>query len=271
MAKCQVCNKDIALPFTCRYCGGTFCAEHHLPENHNCPGLSRQKELWKELIMYEPQKKNVMQVLKLHSRSRRLRMRLSNLLLGTEFRRLLTAIFVIFIVISGIDIFGLFYGNLKPAFILVAIILGFVIHELAHKYVAIRKGFFAEFMFDTRWALISLLTTFLPFKLLATGYVAIIGNVSPRDSGKIAAAGPLMNILISLISLSAFQTLSLFYGFSIVSAFLLTVAYVNSYLALFNMLPIPPLDGSKVFGWSMKNWAYLFIASVILLISSVYI
>jgi len=271
VAKCQVCNKDIALPFTCRYCGGTFCAEHHLPENHNCPGLSRQKELWKELIIYEPQKKSVAQVLKIHSRSKRLKRRLSDLLLGTEFRRLLTAIFVIFIVISGVDLPSLFYGNLKPVFILIAIVLGFVVHELAHKYVAIKRGFFAEFMFDTRWALISLLTTFLPFKLLATGYVAIIGNVGPRDSGKIAAAGPTTNILISLVSLSAFRALSSFYGYSIVNTFLLTVAYVNAYLALFNMLPIPPLDGSKVLGWSMKNWAYLFIASVILLILSVYI
>ncbi len=101
--------------------------------------------------------------------------------------------------------------------------------------------------------------------------MAIIGNVGPRDSGKIAAAGPTTNILISLVSLSAFRALSSFYGYSIVNTFLLTVAYVNAYLALFNMLPIPPLDGSKVLGWSMKNWAYLFIASVILLILSVYI
>lgn len=268
MAKCQVCGKDVALPFTCRYCGGTFCAEHHLPENHNCPGLSRQKELWRELVIYEPQKKSAAQVLKLHTRSKRLRRRLGDLLLGTELRRMLTAILVIFIVISGVNIVSLFYGDLKPAFILVAIILGFVIHELAHKYVAIKRGFFAEFMFDSRWALISLLTTFLPFKLLATGYVAIIGNVSSRDSGKIAAAGPLTNILISIISLSMYQVLSLFYYIPIIIVFLNTVAYVNSYLALFNLLPIPPLDGSKVLGWSMKNWAYLFISSIILLLLS---
>lgn len=27
------------LPYKCKYCGGTFCSEHRLPENHNCPGI----------------------------------------------------------------------------------------------------------------------------------------------------------------------------------------------------------------------------------------
>jgi len=40
MTKCAFCGKEIeGLPFRCRYCGQYFCAEHHLPENHNCPLL----------------------------------------------------------------------------------------------------------------------------------------------------------------------------------------------------------------------------------------
>lgn len=27
------------MPYNCRFCGGTYCGEHRLPENHNCPGL----------------------------------------------------------------------------------------------------------------------------------------------------------------------------------------------------------------------------------------
>lgn len=27
------------MPYQCRRCGGTFCSEHRLPENHDCPGL----------------------------------------------------------------------------------------------------------------------------------------------------------------------------------------------------------------------------------------
>lgn len=43
-SRCEFCGKIIdGIPYRCPYCGGTFCAEHHLPPNHNCPGI----DLWK--------------------------------------------------------------------------------------------------------------------------------------------------------------------------------------------------------------------------------
>src|SRR5450759_2880503 len=36
--KCDLCGKEDELPFTCNYCGGTFCPEHRLPEAHACKG-----------------------------------------------------------------------------------------------------------------------------------------------------------------------------------------------------------------------------------------
>ncbi|MUV86602.1 rhomboid family intramembrane serine protease [Natronomonas sp. CBA1123] len=39
MANCDVCGKHVNMPYNCRHCGGTYCSEHRLPENHNCPGL----------------------------------------------------------------------------------------------------------------------------------------------------------------------------------------------------------------------------------------
>ena len=39
MAKCAQCGREESMPYTCRYCGGTFCSDHRLPENHACPGL----------------------------------------------------------------------------------------------------------------------------------------------------------------------------------------------------------------------------------------
>lgn len=43
MAKCDICGKETTLPFRCKYCGGTFCDEHRLPESHDCDGLD---EYW---------------------------------------------------------------------------------------------------------------------------------------------------------------------------------------------------------------------------------
>ena len=39
MATCDACGSDENMPYNCRHCGGTYCSEHRLPENHNCPGL----------------------------------------------------------------------------------------------------------------------------------------------------------------------------------------------------------------------------------------
>jgi hypothetical protein len=39
MAKCDECGKHENMPYNCRHCGGVYCSEHRLPENHSCPGL----------------------------------------------------------------------------------------------------------------------------------------------------------------------------------------------------------------------------------------
>ncbi len=39
MARCDQCGQDENMPYECGYCNGTFCSQHRLPENHECPGL----------------------------------------------------------------------------------------------------------------------------------------------------------------------------------------------------------------------------------------
>lgn len=49
MAKCEYCGKEVLYPFKCSFCGFYFCAEHRLPENHDCPNLPTRTPLgqWK--------------------------------------------------------------------------------------------------------------------------------------------------------------------------------------------------------------------------------
>ena len=44
MAECDQCGAYESMPYHCRRCGDTFCADHRLPENHNCPGLNDWNE-----------------------------------------------------------------------------------------------------------------------------------------------------------------------------------------------------------------------------------
>jgi hypothetical protein len=44
--KCDYCKKvSDELPYKCKFCGGIFCSDHRLPENHDCIGLERYKDV----------------------------------------------------------------------------------------------------------------------------------------------------------------------------------------------------------------------------------
>ncbi len=39
MPECDSCGDPVSMPFTCKFCEGSFCSRHRLPENHDCEGL----------------------------------------------------------------------------------------------------------------------------------------------------------------------------------------------------------------------------------------
>jgi len=95
-------------------------------------------------------------------------------------------------------------------------------------------------------------TIFLPLLSAFTG-IATIGWAKPvpidpfnfqhpkRDENLVAIAGPLGNILLALFSSILFKLL----GIQNILLYLLIL--INTSLAIFNLLPIPPLDGSRIF------------------------
>jgi Zn-dependent protease len=83
----------------------------------------------------------------------------------------------------------------------------------------------------------------------APGAVVILtAFLTPRQNGLIALAGPLTNLVLAV----AFLPFAYLPGW--VGSVGLWGARVNSFLAFFNLLPFPPLDGSKVFLWKPAAW-----------------
>jgi len=70
------------------------------------------------------------------------------------------------------------------------------------------------------------------------------------DQVKIALAGPASNLIIAIIAGALFQLTggaSLAGGVSLLSIFLFLLILLNLFLCLFNLIPVHPLDGSKLF------------------------
>ena len=152
--------------------------------------------------------------------------------------------------------FAIFHVQLNsPEFIMTFIIslitvgMAFLLHELAHKYVAQRYGCWAEFRADDKMLVIMVLLAFFsPVLFAAPGAVYIIGgHINKEKNGKISLAGPAINIVLALVFFALLFFIQLegiffdavFYGFQI-----------NSFIALFNMIPFGNFDGEKILRWN---------------------
>jgi Zn-dependent protease len=162
----------------------------------------------------------------------------------------------------------------KIAFWATPVLAAVILHELAHGYVAYRLG-------DPTAARLGRLTlnpiahvdmfgtVLLPLMLIMSGSPFLFGYAKPvpvnfsnlrnprRDMVYVAAAGPAMNFLLAVVSafilqqvqasqfpmhLSATQSPT----DSLLVSMLQVSVFINVALAVFNLFPVPPLDGGRV-------------------------
>lgn len=238
MTKCTACGIEELLPFTCRYCGRQFCAEHRLPETHNCSMLGAKVYTMKKIM-----KKGSVPVYARPSRFRTSRTELVHLAIGVS----------VFFIIEAPRF--LQFGGMILFTVAGIIALAFALHELAHKFTAQYFGLWSEFRLDPFGTLISLLTALSPFKIIAPGAVVVFGSrVTRENMGKIALAGPLANIFQILV----FVFLSRFFPI------LWFAAVLNANFAVFNLIPVSVLDGRKVLMWNKKVFTVAFATALIL-------
>lgn len=127
--------------------------------------------------------------------------------------------------------------------------LGFLLHELAHKFVAQHYGCVAEFRaFDSMLWLALGLAVVIGFLFAAPGAVMIAGAITRRENGIISFAGPITNYILAMIFLGLMILFPMYAG-ALAIGF-----HVNIWLGLFNMIPFGNFDGIKIFQWNIGVW-----------------
>lgn len=146
---------------------------------------------------------------------------------------------------------------------------GFVLHELAHKVAAQRKQMWAEFRASRNGLVMALVVSAATAIVFAApGAVHILGAASERDSGEISVVGPLTNLVVGYAAIPLTYSGT---GFAVGAAGNIweVVVLVNVFLAGFNMIPVLPLDGAKVWNWS--KLVYLVVAALTVLLAFLYV
>ena len=140
------------------------------------------------------------------------------------------------------------------AFVIIALalVLSLAVHEFAHAFVADRLGDPTP----RRYGRVTVnplahLDPFGTLLLLVAGFgFAKPVPINPNNLGRwgtlwVAAAGPISNLLIAVVVAGLLVVLP---HTDLVLRVLLTVLGVNIVLAVFNLIPIPLLDGSRILG-----------------------
>lgn len=161
-----------------------------------------------------------------------------------------------------------FSSLISNALIIVIVFYSIIIHEVSHAFAAYALGDDSaqragRLSFNPRKHIDIFGTIILPL-LFYFSLGVVWGYAKPvpfnpynfkdikRDSGLTALAGPLSNILIAIVFSLIFHLIKL----PSIQYIVYFVVFMNLILAFFNLIPFPPLDGSKVVGMFLTDEAF---------------
>jgi len=187
-----------------------------------------------------------------------------------EFKSLIIAVAITAVIFA--------YDRVNPAatvtalpLALIVVTVSFALHELAHRFVAKKFGCAAIYELWMPGVLFSFLLMFVGIRLAIIGASAISAYKFSRwglksrpptitETGLIAISGPVVNLALAVI----FKILA-FYSSADINYFFAYASYINSWLLLFNLVPLKQLDGGKILFWTPIYWFVLLFSFILLI------
>lgn len=155
-------------------------------------------------------------------------------------------------------------SSIPISIVILSFLVAIVIHEAAHAFVADRLGdptarMMGRLTLNPLAHLDPVGTVLVPAILIFFGSPFVIGWAKPvrfdpynlenprRDSALISLAGPASNLIVATLSSIILRTITIpFSPLSAYSSLFVGLIWINVLLALFNLIPIHPLDGGKI-------------------------
>ena len=145
--------------------------------------------------------------------------------------------------------------------------VAFLLHEVAHKVVAVKYGQIAEFRADYSMLFLAIMSAMIGFIFAAPGAVHHRGYLNAEEHGHIAIAGPVTNLLLATVFLPVYLGGAAL-GVDLLGTLGRFGIVINLFLAAFNLVPYGPLDGKTVKRWSTPVWLGAFLGSVVLTVGA---
>lgn len=172
--------------------------------------------------------------------------------------------------------------DMEMLLVLVILIFSAILHEVAHGFAADRLGdptarISGRLTLNPIPHIDPIMSVLVPMLLLFSGSPIIFGAAKPvpvdpfnlkegrKDMALVALAGPATNILLAILA-GLLIKISILYPIPYaLYPILSTIVFYNLLLAILNLIPIPPLDGSKIFSMLLTDhqaFAYLALGQV---------
>jgi Zn-dependent protease len=145
----------------------------------------------------------------------------------------------------------------------VAVVPPFFLSLVAQKRVGRGEGCTIEFRLQPQWLAVAVLFAFLAgFVFAVTGSSSRFGNVTRTGVGRMSAAATLTYVAFAGAGLLLFVATGPPAGAPWLGTLFVLIASVNSFLAIFSMIPLPGFPGGDVWRWSSTLYVGMLVVIV---------